>query len=64
MSELIHKCQAMLAKKHGVNLDALVYIGSSDCSWREPGAVSVNFNLIQEGHKHHKSTVAINSWNL
>jgi hypothetical protein len=65
MNELISKCQIALAKKHNVDINDLHYLGYSDCSMiRGEGAVSINFNLIKEGHVHHKSTVAINSWNV
>jgi len=64
MMNMIKKAAEILANHHNVHVSQLDYIGASDMSWKAPGALQFNFNINCEGHKNHKSTVAVNSWNM
>jgi hypothetical protein len=64
MDSLIADAANILASKHAIEVSDLDYIGSADMSWKEEGACQIMFNVIKPGHKHHKSSVAVNSWNM
>jgi len=64
MNELIKKAAEILAAQHNINVSQLDYIGSAEMNWKAPGAVQVLFNINCIGHANHKSTVAMNSWNM
>jgi hypothetical protein len=64
MEKMIQKAQEILAAQHNINVNQLDYIGAADMSWKAAGAVQFNFNINCVGHANHKSTVAVNSWNM
>lgn len=64
MEKMIQKAAQILADQHKINVDQLDYIGAADMSWKAPGAAQFCFNINVPGHPNHKSTVAVNSWNM
>jgi len=64
MKELIEKASKILAEKHGIEVSQLDYVGYAEMNWKAAGAVQVLFNINCIGHANHKSTVAMNSWNM
>jgi hypothetical protein len=64
MENMIAKAAQILSAQHNISVDQLDYIGAADMSWKAPGAQQFNFNINCIGHANHKSTVAVNSWNM
>ena len=62
--EKIEEARQALALRDSVDPQYVVYIGSSDMSWKGDGFVQYNFNILDENHSKFKSTVAQNSWTI
>jgi hypothetical protein len=60
MQQVIERALAYVAKKHGVKVEELDYIGYSDLEFLYPGqgAKTLMFNIMKVGHKSYQSTVA------
>ncbi len=60
MQQVIEKALAHVAKKHGVKVEELDYIGYSDleCIYPGQGAKTLMFNIMKVGHVNYLGTVA------
>jgi hypothetical protein len=47
-----------IASENGINVSAVShYVGCTDCSFISEGASLLQYNVLLEGHKKHKSTL-------
>jgi hypothetical protein len=60
MQQLIEKALAHVAKKHGVKVEELDYIGYTDLEYIYPGkgAKTLMFNIMKVNHVNYQGTVA------
>lgn len=60
MQQLIERALAHVAKKHGVKVEELDYIGYTDLEYVYPGqgAKTLMFNIMKVGHENYTGTVA------
>lgn len=60
----INQYAQIAADRNGLNLSSLSYIGFTDCSYRGEGCKLHQWQVNQEGHIKHKSSIAIKSWEV
>jgi len=55
---MIEKGRRFLARKFGVRIKDLHYIGATDCSFMSEGAFLMQYNIMDINHVSFQSTVA------